>query len=385
MSVYLDHNATTALDEAVLEAMMPYLTSIYGNPSSGHAAGRQARSAIDRAREQVAALVHAQPSQVVFTSGGTEANNLALKGIAATFAPGALAVSAVEHSSVLESARTLERHGWRVRPIAVDGEGRVTPEALAAALTEPGMRLISVMTANNETGVIQDVASLAQRARSRGILFHTDAVQAAGKIELDFSTSGVHLMSISAHKIGGPKGVGALIVDGGVDLEPLLDGGGHEKGRRSGTENVAGIAGFGAAAQKAAQGIAVCADHCRRLQSRLEARLRAIPGVVIFSAGAERLPNTVFFGVDGVDGGTLALALDQAGFEVSSGSACGTARAEPSHVLLAMGVDRERAHGAVRVSMGMQNTAAEIDAFSEALERELGSLRRLVSRGTGTI
>ena len=371
--VYFDHNATTPLDEAVTAAMLPYLREQYGNPSSAHAAGRAARAAIDRAREQVAALVNAQPSQVVFTSGGTEANNQALKGVAATLRAGEIAVSAIEHSSVLAPARVLERDGWRMRVIAVDGEGRVTPETVEEAI-RADTRLISVMSANNETGVIQPIEAVVRRAKADGIVFHTDAIQAAGKMPLDFAASGAQLMSLSAHKIGGPKGVGALIIDSGVDVSPLLDGGGHERGRRSGTENVAGIVGFGAAAERAAAGIAARGAYLGRLRDRLETRLLAMPGITLFAPGAERLPNTVFFGAAGIDGGTLVLLLDQAGFAVSSGSACGSGRAEPSHVLLAMGVDRDRAYGAVRVSLGTGNTSDEIDAFADTLEGLLATV-----------
>jgi cysteine desulfurase len=383
MPVYLDHNATAPLDPAVLAAMLPYLERFHGNASSAHAAGRAARAAIERAREQVAALAGARPAQVIFTGSGTEANNLALKGIAATLPPGALAVSAIEHSSVLAPARALEAAGWRPRLVDPDGEGRIDPEAFAAVIG-PDTRLASVMAANNETGVIQDIAALARCAQSRGVLFHSDAIQAAGRIPLDMTSQGIHLMSLAAHKIGGPKGVGALIVDAGVDVEPLLHGGGQERGRRSGTENVAGIVGFGVAAERAASGIAGRGERLRALRDRLEGRLSRLPGVAIFGAAAERLPNTTFFASAGLDGQTLVLMLDRAGFEVGSGSACGSARAEPSHVLLAMGVERDLAQGAVRVSLGAGNTEREVDAFAATLEGLLGSLPAGLA-GTGTL
>ncbi|MGE3480811.1 MAG: cysteine desulfurase family protein [Gammaproteobacteria bacterium] len=380
MSVYLDHNATTPIDPAVWQAMQPYLQDAFGNPSSQHAPGRRARAAVERAREQVAGLVNARGARVVFTSGGTEANHLALLG-AAPGPDGAIALSAIEHSSVLGPARMLAARGCRVDFMAPDAQGRIPPAALDEALA-PETRLVSVMAANNETGVIQDIAALAGRARARGALMHTDAVQAAGKIALDFAASGVHLMSLSAHKICGPKGVGALVVHKGVDLEPLLQGGGQEMGLRAGTENVAGIVGFGAAAELAQRTLAARAAQAAALEARLEARLRAIAGIEIFGAAAARLSNTVFFAVAGIDGATLLLRLDQAGFAAASGSACASAQPDPSHVLLAMGVDRERAYGAIRVSFGAGNTPGQVDAFADTLGREIEILRGMALRET---
>ncbi len=380
MGAYFDHNATTPLDPEVLEAMMPYLREEYGNPSSQHRWGRAARDAVARARAQVAALVNAADAELVFTGSGTEANNLAIKGAAAALPPGTLAVSAIEHSSVLTSARAMQDSGWALREIAVDGQGQVTEAALTAALADD-IRLVSVMSANNETGTVQDVAALALLAAGRGALFHTDAIQAAGKIALDFTACGAQLMSLSAHKIGGPKGVGALIVDRRVDLMPVLHGGGQEAGRRSGTENVAGIVGFGAAAAKAARDIAARAQRLRMLRERMEQGLASLPGVAVYAREAERLPNTVCFAADRVDGGTLLLMLDQAGFGVSSGSACGSGKPEPSHVLLAMGVDRERAYGALRVSLGLDNNETQVDDFLRTLAEQLTALRALASFG----
>lgn len=379
MSVYLDHNATTPVEPEVWEAMQPYLREVFGNPSSHHGPGRRARAAVEQAREQVARLVNAGGAIVVFTSGGTEANNLALKGMAAVASPGAVAVSAIEHSSVLGPARALAARGWRLHLIPADAQGRVTPAALAGTLTAE-TRLVSVMTANNETGVVQDIAALAASA-GRAIV-HTDAVQAAGKLELDFAGSGIHMMSLSAHKLQGPKGVGALVVHKSLDLEPQLHGGGQEAGLRAGTENVAGIVGFGVAAERALRERAARTARYAELQARLEAQLRTIAGVEIFGAQATRLSNTVFFAVAGLDGATLLLKLDQAGFAASSGSACASAQPEPSHVLLAMGVERERAYGAIRVSLGAGNTAEQIDAFAEALRREIAALQRLMLRET---
>ena len=372
--IYLDHNATTPLDARVLEAMLPWL-HMAGNPSSVHRAGRDARQAIDRAREQVAALVGARPEQVVFTSGGTEANNAALYGLAAGRSGGVIAISAVEHASLIGPAQRLAAEGWRLESIAVDVQGRVGMDALAAVL-DHRPALVSVMWANNETGVIQPVAELAAQVRESGCMFHTDAVQAAGKLEIDFAASGAHLMSLSAHKLYGPKGVGALVIDKRLEPAPLLVGGGQEKGRRAGTENVAGIVGFGAAAELAVTEMPERAARQHELRQRLEQGLAGIEGVTLFGREAERLPNTVQFALAGMDGETLVMQLDRAGIAVSSGSACASGSTEPSHVLLAMGVAPEVARGAVRVSIGKDTTAADIDACITAVAGQVEWLQR---------
>lgn len=376
MAVYLDHNATTPLDERVLEAMLPYWREGFGNASSVHSLGRSARTALDTAREQVAELAGAHPTQVVFTSGGTEANNTALKGATSRMAPGRVAVSAVEHASVSMPAEALVRHGWQSLKLAVDSAGRVHPETVEAA----DAQLVSVMWANNETGVIQEIPALAEAARARGALFHTDAVQAAGKLALDFAGSGAHLMSLSAHKLGGPKGVGALVVDKSVFLEPLLHGGGQERGRRGGTENLPAIVGFGKAAELAVSELQARREHLRRLRERFEAGLaQRIPQAVVFGTGAERLPNTVFFAVPGIEGGTLILALDREGIAVSSGSACGSSDDEPSPVLQAMGVPADLARCAVRVSFGTGNSESDVDALLGVLAAQVVMLQKMAS------
>ena len=373
--VYLDNNATTPVDERVLETMLPYLKGRFANASSGYRSGREVRAAIDVAREQVAALVNAHPSQVVFTSGGTEANNMALKGVAARLSSGLIAISAVEHSSVSEPAKALQRNGWSVAKIAVDSSGLID-EASLSTIAGQAPKIMAVMMANNETGAIQDLTHVAEVARTCGATLLTDAVQAAGKIPLDFSACGAHLMSLSAHKIYGPKGAGALIVDKTVDLEPLLHGGGHEKGRRAGTENVAAIVGFGAASELVANELTERQKHMQGLQKILEQQLVTdIPGLRIFGQQAERLPNTTFFAVPGLDGETLLMALDQAGLAVSSGSACGTGDVEPSHVLLAMGIDAGLARSAVRVSTGKDTSRDEIDHFVKCLKEQVRVLQ----------
>lgn len=379
--VYLDWNATTPLDPVVREAMLPWLGAAepvrFGNASSRHEYGRQARAAVDEARARVAAAVGAHATEVIFTSGGSEANNLFLKGAAATMKPALVAVSAVEHPCVREPARQLQRGGWTLREIAVDAEGRVDIADCQAVLAARP-RLVSVMLANNETGVLQDIATLAAQARAAGAWFHTDAVQALGKVELDFRTLGVQGMTLSAHKIGGPLGAGALVVDKRVELAPLIAGGGQERGLRSGTENVAAIVGFGVACERA---LARRADEALRLASlrdEVEQALGAL-GARIFSAGALRLPNTVFFAIAGIDGETLVGKLDRAGFACASGSACSSANPEPSHTLLAMGVEPAVARGAVRVSLGRDTAAADVRRFIETFARVVGELKNLAS------
>ena len=378
--VYLDHNATTPLAPAVLAAMLPWLESQYGNASSRHEYGRQARQAIDEARQKVAAAVKAHPTEVVFTSGGSEANNLFLKGAAASLKPGLLAVSAIEHPCILKPAAQLARQGWQLRHLAVDSAGRVNIEDYAEALLEQP-KLLSVMLANNETGVVQDVAALAHAASSTGAWFHSDAVQALGKLAIDFralNAAGVHAMTLSAHKAGGPKGAAALVLDKRVELQPLVAGGGHERGLRSGTENVPAIVGFGVAAELAAQRVAELPARLRAMQAKLESGLAAL-GARIFATDANRLPNTSYFAFPDIDGETLVGKLDREGFAVASGAACSSANPEPSHVLRAMGVAPEIARGAVRVSLGAGNTETEINQFINALQLTVGRLQGLTA------
>lgn len=370
---YLDHNATTPLDERVLEAMMPYLKNEYGNPSAVYRQGRIVRQALETAREQVAELVSAHPSQVVFTSGGTESNNLAIRGMAAQME--AIAVSAVEHASVIAPAKQVSTQGSDYVEIPVDQQGRVLPGAFQTLLDASAKPMfVSVMLANNETGVVQDVAALAELAANKGVVFHTDAVQAVGKIPVDFGQLGVQMMSLSSHKLYGPKGAGALVVDKHLDLAPVQLGGGQEHGLRSGTENVAAIVGFGAAAELARTELQSRNAHQRALRDELEQRLRQMPDVKVFAQAAERLPNTVFLAIPGIDGEALLMEMDRADVAVSSGSACDSQKFGPSHTLVAMGVEEELARCAVRVSFGMQNTAADIERFVTVLKSQMDAL-----------
>jgi cysteine desulfurase len=367
MPIYFDHNATTPLDPRVLEAMQPYLTTAWGNASSLHRYGRIARDAVEAARIQVAALVGAQPAEVAWTSGGTEADNLALQGHTDGAKPSRVLYGATEHPAVLETAEALRGRGWQVETIAVDAQGLIDWPVFEQQLARGPLRIAAVMAANNETGVIQDVARAAGLVHRTGACLLVDAVQAAGKIPVDFAASGADLMSLSSHKIYGPKGIGALVRRADVELHPLQYGGGQERGLRGGTENVAAIAGFGAAAEIALQEREARAAHTRALRERLEVGIRRIPGALIFGGEAERLPNTVQFGLSRWEGEALLMALDRKGIAVSSGSACSSGKGEPSHVLLGMGLPREVAFRAIRVSLGKDNSAAEVDRFLEML------------------
>ena len=377
---YLDYNATTPVDERVMEAMLPYFSQRYGNASSRHEYGRAARLAVDTARQRVAAALGAHPTEIVFTSGGSEANNLFIKGAADCMKPGALAVSAIEHPCVREPALDLVRRGWSLHEIAVDGSGRVSAGDFDLAL-EKKPKLVSVMLANNETGVVQDVAVLAEQAQRSRCWFHSDAVQALGKLPLDFrrlNASGVHALTVSSHKIGGPKGAAALVLDKRVELKPLVSGGGHERGLRSGTENVPAIVGFGVACERVTGRLDEDASRLLALRETLERGL-AGQGATIFGIEAERLPNTVYFSLPAIDGETLVGKLDRAGYAVASGAACSSANPEPSHVLLAMGVAPELARGAMRVSLGATSTMDIISGFLAALAATAGRLRGLAA------
>jgi cysteine desulfurase len=363
------------LKPQVLQAMLPWLTETTGNATSRHVYGRNARDAVEAARKQIADCVGVQASQVVFTSGGTEANNFAIKGIAANLTPTQLLVSAIEHPCVSRPALALAWQQWQVQTLQVDANGVIDlADAEQKLATRTG--LVSAMLANNETGALQPVTELAALAKAHGALCHTDAVQAFGKLAVDFSALGVSAMTISSHKIGGPVGVGALILDKRVDIAPLLHGGGQERGLRSGTENVAGIVGFAAASKLAVETLKTRSATQTNLRSQLETGLQAL-GATMFGQQASRLPNTSFFAIPNIEGETLVTALDKAGFAVASGSACSSDSTEPSHVLLAMGVEADLARGAVRVSVSDSNSEAEIQGFLKALQQEVKRLKGL--------
>jgi len=367
VAVYLDNNATTALDEKVLEAMLPYMGQVTGNPSSVHRFGRLQKDAIEQARESVAQLVGARAEQVIFTSGGTESNNLLLKGfsklMAEKNAASRIAISAIEHMSLLEPAQHLP---LKVDIVPVNESGCINLQAVEQVMTEQ-TSLISVMSANNETGVIQNLSPLIDFARERDCFFHTDASQAAGKIPLNFVESGLHAMTLSAHKLYGPLGAGALVIDKRLPISKLQFGGSQEKNLRAGTENVPAIVGFGKAAELAKSDLLPRSVHVRTLRDVLENGLREITGVTIFAETAERLPNTVQFGVEGFDGETLLMQLDKKAIAVSSGSACTSGKTEPSHVLKAMQVPDALALSAIRVSFGKTNTMSDVEVLLAAL------------------
>ena len=376
-SVYFDHAATTPVDPRVLDEMLPYFTERYGNPSEIHRLGREARTAVEVARARVAAALGASEREIVFTSGGTEGDNLALSGYLQRFEPGHFIISAVEHPAVMEVARALNRLGWAVDFVPVDGDGVVDVEAYERAF-RGDTRLASVMFANNVVGTLQPVAELARIAHEHGAVFHTDAVQAVGSLPVNVAELGVDMLTLSAHKLYGPKGIGALYVKRGTRLAPLLHGGGHERRLRSGTENVPGIVGLGAALELAVGEMEVTRPRVEALRDRLAAGvLDAIPEVRYLGHPTMRLPGNVSFTVRYIEGESMLLQLDAHGFMVSSGSACASGSLEPSHVILALGLGAEEAHGSVRLSLGRENTAEEADAFLEVFPPIVEKLRNM--------
>ncbi len=378
--IYLDHNATTPPAPGVVEAMTRALREEFGNASSIHAFGQRAKAAIDDARTDVARLIGAEPGDVVFTAGGTESDNIALRGAleAARPARPRLVVSAVEHEAVLITAKALGRGGRPVTVLPVDADGLVTASALEAALG-PDVALVSIIAANNETGVIQPVAEMAALTRRSGALCHTDAVQAAGKIPVDVAALGVDLLSVAAHKFGGPKGVGALWIRRGTPLAAVITGGRQERNRRAGTENVPAIVGMGVAARLALSTLAADAARIGALRARLEAGiLETVPGTSVNAGGAARVPNTTNIAFDRVEAESLLIALDLEGIAVSTGSACSSGTLEPSHVLRAMGLKPGRVQSSIRFSLGSTTTPDEIDrvlAVLPAVVRRLRAVR----------
>ncbi len=380
--IYLDNSATTPLDPRVAEAMRPWLLDAFGNPSSLHRPGREARQAVDRARQQVADLIHAAPGDILFTASGTESDNMALKGV--VDALGAhnchIITSAVEHPAVMETCRwLLGQRGVRVSFLPVGGDGIVDTDVLSR-LFQPTTCLVSVMAANNVVGTLQPIGELARIAHERGAIFHTDAVQAAGRVPLDVSKDALDLVSLSAHKMHGPKGVGALWVRTGTPLEPLIHGGGQERGLRSATENVAGIVGFGQAAALAGEGMSEEAARLVHLRDRLIDGIAGLfPWAYLIGHRFRRLPGHVCVGFAGQEGEAIKMlfALDEAGIAASSGSACSAHHAgEPSSVLLAMGFDPVRARGSLRLTLGRFNTESEMDRTLQILSCIVPTLRR---------
>jgi cysteine desulfurase len=385
MRIYLDHNATTPLDPSVADRMAQALREVWGNASSVHHFGQQAKAALDEARAAVATLLSADPSEIIFTAGGTEADNLAIRGAAeALEAAGRkhLIACAIEHEAVLNTMKAMARRGWRVTTLPVDTSGIVNPDRLRDAITDD-TALVSVMHANNEIGTVQPIAELAAIAHDRGALFHTDAVQSAGKLPIDVRALGVDMLSIAAHKFYGPKGAGALWVKRGVRLLPCITGGKQERSRRAGTENVPALIGLGVAADVARQKIDTEGPRLAALRDRLETGiLSSIGGTERNGAASPRVPNTTNISVDRVEAESLLIGLDLAGIAVSSGSACSSGTLEPSHVLKAMGYPHARTLGSIRFSLGAANTEADVDRVLEALPPIVEKLRSLTTVGS---
>lgn len=384
--VYLDNNATTPVHPRAREAMLPWLGETHGNPSSIHRFGQAARNAVEEAREKVAALLGARAPEVVFTASGTEANNAVLFHVEETAErPGHLVISAVEHPSIREAAARLARHGWEVTRVSPGMDGIVPPAEMIAAL-RTDTRLAALMLANNELGTLQPVAAVAAACRERGIPILCDAVQAVGKIPVDVDELGVDYLTVGAHKFHGPLGAAALWVRKGVEITPCLVGGGQERRRRAGTENVAALAGFGEAVAAASDELAERQTFLAGLRDRFEAELpRRVPGSLIHCAGSPRLPNTSHIAIPDVEGESLLIRLDVAGFAVSTGSACSSGTVEPSKTLLAMGLSRDEALSSLRVSFGMMNRPEELDRFLDVLAREVAELRRVMPHAAAEV
>ncbi len=380
--VYLDHNATTPLDPRVFRVMEPYLKEYFGNSSSPHYYGQLAKQALEESRRIVALVIGGKPEEIIFTSGGTEADNLALRGIAYHKGrrKGHIITSSIEHHAIIKTCNVLEKDGFIITYLPVDSQGRIDPDEVKKSIRKDTI-LISVILANNETGVIEPVADIARIAREYGIPFHSDAVQAVGKIAVDVNTLGTDLLSLSAHKIYGPKGIGALFVKDGLPLSPMLTGGHHEQELRAGTENVAAIVGFAHSLKIAVEEMNTYQTKVSNLRNRLESQLlQRIDQVEIHSAKAERLPHTSSIGFASVEAESILLHLDLQGIAASSGSACTTGNPEPSHVLLAMGISPEIAQGTIRITLGRENTEEEVNYTVDALESAIEQLRKISSQ-----
>jgi len=379
--IYLDHSATTPVDERALAAMLPFFTQTYGNATSIHSFGQEAKVALENARRKIAAVIGATPGEIIFTAGGTESNNWAIKGAALHYGDQKkhIITATTEHHAVLHTCRFLEKQGFNISFARVDEHGAVDPERISAMLRDDTF-LISIMHANNEVGTINPIVEIAQIAHDKGILFHTDAVQSYGKIPIDVGVAPIDLLSISAHKIYGPKGIGALYMRQGTKIAKFLHGGRHERDRRAGTENIAAAVGFGAATEishdKTFEG-----NDLRHLRDLLQAKILAgISGVRVNGHPENRLPNLLNLSIEGVESDSLLLSLDLKGIAVSNGSACTSGTIEPSHVLQAMGVRKDLAKSALRFSFGRQNCLAEVDACVEALIEIVTRLRKFKKR-----
>ena len=377
--IYMDYAATTPTDQRVVEAMLPYFGEIYGNPSSLHGFGQEARAAMEGARAKIAAFLGAKPAEIVFTSGGTESDNLAIKGVAwANRKKGDHVItSAIEHHAVLETCRFLEKEGFRVTYLPVDGDGLVDPADVVKAITDR-TTLISIMHANNEIGTIEPIAEIGRIAKGKGICFHTDAVQTFGHLPFTVDELNIDLLSASAHKLCGPKGMGLLYIRKGTRITPLVHGGDQESGRRASTQNVPGIVGFGKAVELAAATLHEEVARLTSLRDRfIQGILERLDGIRLNGHPARRLPNNINLSVESVEGEGMILSLDMMGIACSTGSACSSSSLEPSHCLLAIGLPHELSHGSLRFSLGMYTKEGDIDAVLEALPQVVGRLRAM--------
>lgn len=379
MFVYADNAATTRIAPQVLDAMLPYLKEEYGNPSTLYKLGREAKIAIEKAREQVAQVIGAKAEEIFFTGSGTEADNMALKGV--LYGPAGkgkkhLITTKIEHHAILHTAMALEKEGFQVTFLDVDKNGRVDLEELKQAIT-PDTALVSIMAANNEVGTIQPIEEIGKICREKGVLFHTDAVQAFGHMPLDVNKMNIDLLSLSAHKINGPKGSGALYIRRGLGLRPVIEGGGQERNRRSGTENVAGIVGLGQAAQLAMETMEEESARLKALAKKLTDGVLQIPETILTGDPENRLPGACSFAISAIEGESLVLYLDMEGICTSTGSACSTGSLDPSHVLMAIGLSHEVSHGSLRVTLGRFNTEEEVDYIIETLPKVVEKLRSM--------
>ena len=379
MFVYADNAATTCIAPQVLDAMLPYLKEEYGNPSTLYKLGREAKIAIEKAREQVAQVIGAKAEEIFFTGSGTEADNMALKGV--LYGPAGkgkkhLITTKIEHHAILHTAMALEKEGFQVTFLDVDKNGRVDLEELKQAIT-PDTALVSIMAANNEVGTIQPIEEIGKICREKGVLFHTDAVQAFGHMPLDVNKMNIDLLSLSAHKINGPKGSGALYIRRGLGLRPVIEGGGQERNRRSGTENVAGIVGLGQAAQLAMETMVEESARLKALAKKLTDGVLQIPETILTGDPENCLPGACSFAISAIEGESLVLYLDMEGICTSTGSACSTGSLDPSHVLMAIGLSHEVSHGSLRVTLGRFNTEEEVDYIIETLPKVVEKLRSM--------
>ena len=376
--VYSDNAATTPISKNVYEAMIPYLTDRYGNPSSLYARGREEKKAVDQARIYTAEIINADPSEIIFTSGGSEADNLAIKGLLFSRQLPKnrkhIITSKIEHHAILHTCEFLERIGYTVTYLDVDNQGHIDLEQLENAITDD-TALVSVMAANNEIGTIQDLKTIADICHKKGTLFHTDAVQAVGHMKLDVKEMGIDMLSMASHKVRGPKGVGALYCRKGIILEPLIHGGGQERGLRSGTENVAGIVGFGEALRYAKENMDEYLPYVKSLTDHLIEEVTKIPYTQLTGDPVNRLPGTASFVIECIEGESLILLLDLNGIATSTGSACSTGSLDPSHVLMSIGLPHEIAHGSLRVTLGEQNTMEDVDYIIEKINAVVTRLR----------